>query len=177
MFIPFNHQPDSVSVKTGSYTIPAGKYARVQVLEGNADFTIGGSIAIEQWEFSGSATLGAGVKFTNDSPYVLIGSIITNNSATGTLAAFNKNATLPTTQRISDYTTGALAEAVPGDSVGKHVRLLPGDFLQPVTANAVTTGYWNFVAENIPSKLEFWVPSGTALVGDKYIVEEYNELT
>lgn len=31
IFIPFNHQPASVSVKTGSYSIPAGYYARVVV--------------------------------------------------------------------------------------------------------------------------------------------------
>ena len=39
--IPFNFQPDSVSVKTGSYTIPPAKYARVVVnLIGSATFTI-----------------------------------------------------------------------------------------------------------------------------------------
>ena len=45
--IPFNFQPESVSVETGSYTVPAGKYARVTVnLEGSATFTIGGATAL-----------------------------------------------------------------------------------------------------------------------------------
>ena len=45
--VPFNNQPTAVSVKTGSYTIPAGKYARVVVnLEGSATFTINGATAL-----------------------------------------------------------------------------------------------------------------------------------
>lgn len=49
--VPFNFQPVSVSVKTASYTIPAGKYARVLVnLEGSATFTIGGVTAIRGTE-------------------------------------------------------------------------------------------------------------------------------
>lgn len=47
LVVPFNFQPSAVSVKTGSYTIPAGKYAKVTVnLEGSATFTIGGVTAI-----------------------------------------------------------------------------------------------------------------------------------
>lgn len=45
--VPFNFQPVAISVKTTSYTIPAGKYARVVVnLEGSATFTIGGVTAL-----------------------------------------------------------------------------------------------------------------------------------
>jgi len=45
--IPFNFQPESVSVRTGSYTIPAGKYAFVTVnVEGTGTFTIGGTTAL-----------------------------------------------------------------------------------------------------------------------------------
>ena len=47
LYIPFNFAPSSVAVKTGSYTIPAGKYARVVVnLIGSATFTIGGVTAL-----------------------------------------------------------------------------------------------------------------------------------
>jgi len=45
--IPFNFQPLSVSVKTGSYTIPSGKYAYVSAnVEGTGTFTLGGDIAL-----------------------------------------------------------------------------------------------------------------------------------
>lgn len=47
LVVPFNFQPSSVSVKTGSYDIPTGKYAKVVVnLEGSATFTIGGVTAL-----------------------------------------------------------------------------------------------------------------------------------
>ena len=50
--IPFNFQPVSVSVKTSSYTIPAGKYAYVTANAiGSATFKIGGTTAL-----SGSST-------------------------------------------------------------------------------------------------------------------------
>lgn len=46
--VPFNFCPDSVSVKTSSYTIPAGKFARLVVnLIGTSTFTIGGVTALQ----------------------------------------------------------------------------------------------------------------------------------
>jgi len=46
--LPFNFQPESVAVKTGSYTIPAGKYAFVTAnVVGNSTFTINGSTALQ----------------------------------------------------------------------------------------------------------------------------------
>lgn len=45
--IPFNNNPVSVSVKTGSYTIPAGKFARAVVnVIGSGTFTINGNTAL-----------------------------------------------------------------------------------------------------------------------------------
>lgn len=43
----FNNNPSSTSVKVASYTIPAGKYARVVAnLEGSATLTINGTTAL-----------------------------------------------------------------------------------------------------------------------------------
>lgn len=45
--IPFNFQPESVSVQTGSYTIPTGKYAYVAAhVQNGGTFTIGGATAL-----------------------------------------------------------------------------------------------------------------------------------
>jgi hypothetical protein len=45
--VPFNFQPVAVSVRTASYTIPAGRYARVTVnVIGSGTFTIGGVTAL-----------------------------------------------------------------------------------------------------------------------------------
>lgn len=47
VLVPFDFNPVSVSVKTGSYTIPAGKYARAIVnVIGSGTFTINGTTAL-----------------------------------------------------------------------------------------------------------------------------------
>lgn len=59
--VPFNFEPVAVSVRTASYTIPAGRYARVTVnLEGSATFTIGGVTALRGTQNSvlGSSPVG-----------------------------------------------------------------------------------------------------------------------
>lgn len=59
--VPFNFQPANVSVKTGSYTIPAGKYAKVDVqCEAGGSFTIDGLTALtsKSWTVLSSDNLG-----------------------------------------------------------------------------------------------------------------------
>lgn len=47
LVIPFDNCPVSVSVKTGSYTIPSGQYARtVASVSDGGTFTIGGTTAL-----------------------------------------------------------------------------------------------------------------------------------
>ena len=44
LFVPFNHLPSSVNVQTGSYSIPAGYYARAVVnITGSGNFSVNGS--------------------------------------------------------------------------------------------------------------------------------------
>lgn len=46
--VPFNYEPDSVSVKTGSYSIPSGQYAFVTAYcRDGGTFSIGGTVALE----------------------------------------------------------------------------------------------------------------------------------
>ena len=44
--VPFDFNPTSVSVKTSSYTIPAGSYAYV-INASDDDFTIDGTVAVD----------------------------------------------------------------------------------------------------------------------------------
>lgn len=44
--VPFNNEPIAISVKTGSYTIPSGRFAKITVnIEGTGTFTINGVLA------------------------------------------------------------------------------------------------------------------------------------
>jgi len=95
--IPFNFQPVSVSVKTSSYTIPAGKYAYVTANAiGSATFEIGGATAL-----SGSST----TQTTNTSSALRYG--------TGRGGAY-------TTERhlLSGYVNNDLARDPHGDAFG-----------------------------------------------------------
>lgn len=63
--IPFNFQPASVSVQSGSYSIPAGNYARVTVnIDGTGTFTIGGTTALSSTEISVLSTTSLRMGFT-----------------------------------------------------------------------------------------------------------------
>lgn len=47
LIIPFDNNPASISVKTASYTVPSGKYAKVHYnLEGSASISIDGVTAV-----------------------------------------------------------------------------------------------------------------------------------
>jgi len=89
--IPFNNNPSSVSVKTASYTIPAGKYALLTVnLIGSATFTIGGVTALQgtQNDVLGSSVVDAFNVQTAGGATSGQGIITTSGTFATTFAAF-----------------------------------------------------------------------------------------
>jgi hypothetical protein len=81
LVVPFNFQPSSVSVKTASYTIPAGKYAKVTVnIDGTGTFTIDGSTALSASQNSVLATSPLATDGT--------GRLTTTTAAAGSPAAY-----------------------------------------------------------------------------------------
>lgn len=179
MYIPFNHQPDSISIKTSSYTIPSGKYARVVVTDTESDFTIDSVVAIDQTTFDGSFSLGAGgTKFTNTSPHTLKGSVSLPNGASITIYAADAS---NTAAALFNPNTGAAmifagTTSTPSSS-GLEVVLQPNHVIYISSPSGGGTGYYSLRAATQPSTNEFWVPAGTDLDGSRYIVELYNELT
>jgi hypothetical protein len=88
--MPFNFQPTSVSVKTGSYTIPSGKYARVSVaLLGDSTFTIGGTTCLESktWSVLSSDNLRLADGAATNALFTTVG----NTGIGSTGGAFNEN--------------------------------------------------------------------------------------
>jgi hypothetical protein len=77
--------PASISVKTASYTIPAGRYARVLVnLEGSATFTINAVLALRGTQ--NNILSGSSLVLGTPSPALL------TTSSTGTGSAFTSTA-------------------------------------------------------------------------------------
>jgi len=184
-FLPFNQNPDSVAIKTSSYTIPAGFYARVIATNFETDFTIDSVIAIEKTYYTATTAASAGVKFTNTTPYKLIGgfagggnSLVAINIASdstnslmygavgspfasSTPSAFATGGTRTAFNFSSSHQTNNLQVAI---------YMNPNDVMYQVTA--VATKY-TITAMDAPTEFITWVPTGTDLDGSSYVVELY----
>jgi len=168
--IPFNFQPASVSVKTSSYTIPAGKYAYVVAfVTDGAFFSIDSAAAL---------TSEAGIEY----------SVIAVSQAS--------DYTVPSGYRFEgQVSTGTSTDTVTVDGVGTgnlgsdlslSIRAGGGDKIaaRDTSDNAVTVGITGFsIREALPesnNSQAFWLPSGTVINGSgewKATVSLFNELT
>ena len=162
--IPFNNDPVSTTVKTGAYSVPAGNFARVKVTEFGANFTIDGSIAIPQLYFAGSAsTVTSGTIFTNTSEYTLIGSVVQTGAS-----SINSS---PGTNLFG----GQSQTGKSGPGTDEFVIPPQGTIAVGTTVSGSASWYLTASTFDVPS--EFWVPGGTSLNGDRYIVELYNSIS
>lgn len=163
-YFPFNYNPNSVSIKTASYTIPAGFYARVTPTNLETDFEIDSVIAVEATKYAASfAGSGSGTKFTNTTTYNLVGSF--QNKADTTLCEIRSS--VSGGEAKSPYTGNLMTTSA--SAVVMEAFLAPDDLLH--SDNGTGTGYYNFGAESPPVGVPFWVPTGTDLDGTRYMVE------
>jgi hypothetical protein len=167
--IPFNFDPVSVSIKTGAYNVPANNYARITVLDKN--FTIDGTLVSTTSDFSGSG-------------------------ATGGLSIIPKTALYTNGESVDarvlvyvagdPWTSNSFYSEINGQTVsGAPVN---GFIDVPVGAtlffngnhSGVGEGTWHWVG-NFPyhesQQTEFWLPAGTALNGDRYLVTLYTKIS
>ena len=167
--VPFDYEPESVSVKTGAYSIPAGKYAKVtaQVFK-NGSFTIDSNVALEALP-----GLALNVLVNNLSPYTVPQGYIAHftflpTSGGGQVLQINGvNLVTPpfgSSADPKDFMTmpaGAVLSSTGGG--GNDIELTGG--LEPLARDIVG---------------EFWVTEGTniSISGDgQYTVSLYNQKT
>lgn len=103
IYVPFNFAPAAISVKTTSYTIPAGKYSRVVAnLEGSATLTINGVTALRGTENTVLASDNLRT-FTSagSSNYLLVGTASSSAGVAAIGGAFNESTSQTTT--IADF--------------------------------------------------------------------------
>ena len=167
-FVPFNNDPVSSTVKTSSYTVPSGKYARVSVSDTTADFTIDAVIVISATSRSGSAiSTTTGVKFTNSSPYPLRGSVTGDGATAATVRIYP----------VGSNSSGAQKYELTTITTQDEVLLNVGDTIEVTAIGTGSTVYWNFDATTAPFQKEYWVPAGTVLNGAKFMVELFNSIS
>lgn len=166
-FLPFNFNPNSVSIKTTSYTVATGYYARVTVTNLETDFTIDSVTAVEKIKWIGSTGTGTGVLFTNTSAYTLGGYCQKGTDTNQTMTGISSQ-TVVTQQAI--YSGGNMAAGSAQDAT-TEATLIPDSRLYVAGGIGSGNKYWDLVALNPPVNPVFWVPEGTDLDGSKYIVE------
>ena len=166
LYIPFNFAPSSVAVKTGSYTIPAGKYARVIVeVDSGGIFTINAVNAVTSAAFA-NIDVGSGSSPTSYS-------VPTGFKASATLSCSSGSGTITL--------NGNSTEVTPVNTYSSEFSIGPGGSYS-ITG---TNGHLHIQGVATPSnatnrQADLWVPTGTIINGSgnwRAVVMEYNEIT
>lgn len=173
LIVPFDNNPVAVSVKTSSYTIPVGRFARVYVeCDSGGIFTINAVNAVVTSPFINVDVVGtnADAVYTVPTGYSFIAA--SAGGATGNSAVFfNGNS-------VAAYTEPASASAnICGAQVGPGGSITAGRFSgsddPQVAGVAIPSNATNRQAE-------FFLPTGTVINGSgnwKAVVQEYNVIS
>ncbi len=161
MFIPFNHKPVDAFVEvSGTYTVPAGKFARVVGLSYDMEIdtvVFGEQVATGNTTGTGDIITSAG----SDAPCVLEISKTGVNSATFV---------------VKDGAGNTIATITLNGNTGKTLRLPPA---VAYTVNISTNANANSCTATIKSDRalgrEFWVKAGQVVDGSRFTVEEYSD--
>lgn len=165
IFIPFNHQPFSVSVKTASYTIPASFYARTTVeCDSGGTFTIDTVTAVDTDPFVNINQSGVNlVALTHTVPtgYMSKVTAMDNNGAETISINANGAQALAANIYSEKYEIGPAGTATISPPAGTG-----NVFLQGVSIPSNATN----------RQAVFWLPTGTVINGTgnwKAVVELY----
>ena len=177
LFLPFNQRPSSTTVRTSSYTIPAGKYARVTVyVEKGGSFTIDGGVALNSEAASApiaiavsdSGSYGVNASYTVPSGYIFEGQATASGS----------NITVKVGGLNAQY--GNASDSAPSAQQVPNIKAGPGQLVEATSNNTLVTltGYARKVSnENTSNSEEFWLNSGVTISGSgtwRATVEEYD---
>lgn len=168
---PFDFQPNSRDVKSGSYSVPSSSYAEVTVIDDLTGFTIDGDTVVTQGQYNGSINLNANqVPVTNGNPFMIWGSVyIAGSGSTFDVQVRDNNDTF---DRVSplDGSTNQVATAN-----GTYIWYLwPGDQIKADSSGSGNTMRYNFIPYRVKNTgQKFWVPPGASLNGTSYEVALY----
>lgn len=158
----FSGNPDSVSIQTGSYTIPAGKYAQVTAfVDPGSTFSIDGTTVLTP--SSAGTVQSASANFDNSTTYT----VPSGYAFSGVVFCSPTGNTL-----LQGKTLGTASAVLVGVSAG------PGAVFSVSLANTGTV-----VGSLVPVSngagavtASYWVPTGTVLntSGGKYVVQLFS---
>jgi hypothetical protein len=164
---PFDNQPISTTVRSGSYTIPAGFYGRVFTV--SPSLTLNGNSVCPSVSISLTASLAA----AGDEVQVFSGEGFFNISLTITSIVANVAYNL---RNYDDTNTTFNVIRTVGATASDSFSL-DAAVTNRLTLYKTSAGSSNWTisgsARFSQSNSYFWVPTGAVLNGSSYIVEEY----
>lgn len=175
--VPFDYNPTSVSVKTSSYTVPAGSYAYV-INSSNGAFSIDSVDAVlspDGFTYTNLTTSTSANDYTITANGLYTIYLASTSWSSGSVTFYADISQNGGTNFINALNITNVGSNVYGQI---NVYLEKGNVVRTyksgnsANGNAVMTG----CRESIVSG-GFWVPSGTDLDGDRYIVALYNEIS
>lgn len=199
LIVPFDNNPASTSIKTTSYTIPAGKYARVRDQYGDLSLNSTPVYTLLQ-EVNYLTTVGT--TFINTNTGFDIAKITTTSTVSnglngtffglakawyegGTTLTYDDNGGMGlvthtsftgtrTSYYVSDKNTNQRIVSANTAGASSTAFTFRGYFFTTSEASGVVTGNLKLIKSN---NNEFWVPTGTILEGLGYMVTEYNVIS
>lgn len=172
LFKPFDYNPVSVSVKTGSYSIPAGRYAYVVPECDDSNFTIDGNSAVQSRQYSINGSVpsvpGGGAR-----------TLLTTNNNLGPIKIKGVSDTNFLLLRPAGGSSGGTDDITIHDSTDptktQEITFNVGDSLYFKNDGGLATVSYNVTGYRLGINYAngFWVPTGTSLNGDRYTVAEY----
>ena len=160
--VPFNNNPAGVSVKTASYTIPAGKYAQVYVeCDSGGIFTLNAVSAVVTAAFLSVDQLATSTTtYTTPAGYMSIVSAYGGAAGSFNINSNGFNTTAATTYTNS-YNLGPAGTMLINGGAGATAAV-QGVAMPSNASNRQAT---------------FWIPTGTVISGSgnwKAVVQEFN---
>jgi len=162
--VPFNFQPFSTTIKTASYTVPAGYYARITPMLNNISvdgvYINNGPLTVQSGD-----TTNLTLNIHAGQPYIFNWALIGSGTDYYTINGVN-------------YGRGGTA---PYNTASGSVLLVPTNFASTVSMTYTGTaseGPWSLqLWTSTPNNSQFWVKTGTVMDGSRYIVELYPQIT
>lgn len=188
--VPFNFDPVETTVETTTYSLAAGKYAKITPIQFNAALVINGESVLPQLSGTGEVTgITSGQQvFENDTGYNLILNWQQLNDDGGgptTSTTIQDQSNVPIAMNAggtfvgSSFTTSSGSYTSDNTNYSTYFRLL-GSGEEIVASASSSTGRvrYSYFPQN-PPVISFWAHggnSGITITGGKFVVELYNSI-
>ena len=189
--IPFNFDPSSTATKMAAYTVPAGKYAQVKTSSSFLSFN-GSNVyplltTVHTYTASVGSASGVPTSTTNTQSYgsslgIYISSATfttsssnwANTSASGILSTgfATIGETIASASRSSSGSTAIASNYCKTNVLFSQITLAGTNLIATTPTGTLTiNAYFGHGSS------EFWVPSGTVIDGNQYVVTEYSKIS